>query len=92
MYPYSTLKPANVLGTIDALKLCGSSKTKLFSFVSSTSTLNTEHYVQESENALAAGKAGVSEEDHLEGSAVGLGTGYSQSKWAGEYIVREAGR
>ena len=92
VYPYSTLKPANVLGTIDALKLCGSGKAKQFCFVSSTSALNTEHYVQESENALAAGKAGISEEDDLEGSAVGLGTGYGQSKWADEYLVREVGR
>ena len=92
VYPYSTLKPANVLGTIDALKLCASGKAKQLSFVSSTSVLDTEHYVQASENALAAGKAGISEEDDLEGSSVGLGTGYGQSKWAGEYLVREAGR
>ncbi|BCR83204.1 large subunit of alpha-aminoadipate reductase [Aspergillus chevalieri] len=39
--------------------------TELFS-TGSTSTLKTEHYVQESENALAAGKAGVSNEGHLE--------------------------
>lgn len=92
VYPYSTLKPANVLGTIDALKLCGSGKAKQFSFVSSTSVLDTEHYVQESERALAAGTAGISEDDDLQGSSVGLGTGYGQSKWAGEYLVREAGR
>lgn len=92
VYPYSTLKPANVLGTIDALKLCASGKAKQLAFVSSTSVLDTEHYVQESENALAAGKAGISEEDDLEGSSVGLGTGYGQSKWAGEFLVREAGR
>ena len=92
VYPYSTLKPANVLGTIDELKLCASGKAKQLSFVSSTSVLDTEHYVQASENALAAGKAGISEEDDLEGSSVGLGTGYGQSKWAGEYLVREAGR
>lgn len=92
VYPYSTLKPANVLGTIDALKLCASGKAKQLAFVSSTSVLDTEYYVQESEKALAAGKAGISEEDDLEGSSVGLGTGYGQSKWAGEYLVREAGR
>ncbi|OJJ79156.1 L-aminoadipate-semialdehyde dehydrogenase [Aspergillus glaucus CBS 516.65] len=92
VYPYSTPKPANVLGTIDALKLCGSGKAKQFCFVSSTSALDMEHYVQESENALVAGKAGISEEDDLEGSAVGLGTGYGQSKWADEYLVREVGR
>lgn len=92
VYPYATLKPANVLGTIDALKLCASGKAKQFAFVSSTSVLDTEHYVQESEKALAAGKAGISEEDDLQGSSVGIGTGYGQSKWAGEFLVREAGK
>ncbi|KAL3438496.1 hypothetical protein BDV09DRAFT_159964 [Aspergillus tetrazonus] len=92
VYPYSTLKPANVLGTIDALKLCASGKPKQFSFVSSTSVLDSDHYVQESERSIAAGGAGISEDDDLEGSSVGLGTGYGQSKWAGEYLVREAGK
>lgn len=92
VYPYSTLKPANVLGTIDALKLCASGKPKQFSFVSSTSVLDSDHYVEESERSIAAGGAGISEEDNLEGSSVGLGTGYGQSKWAGEYLVREAGK
>ncbi|CBF81555.1 hypothetical protein AN5610.2 [Aspergillus nidulans FGSC A4] len=92
VYPYSTLKPANVLGTIDALKLCATGKPKQFSFVSSTSVLDSDHYVQESERSIAAGGAGISEDDDLEGSSVGLGTGYGQSKWAGEYLVREAGK
>ncbi|KAF5864689.1 large subunit of alpha-aminoadipate reductase [Aspergillus alliaceus] len=92
VYPYSTLKPANVLGTIDALKLCATGKPKQFSFVSSTSVLDSDHYVEESERIVAAGGAGISEEDDLEGSSVGLGTGYGQSKWAGEYLVREAGK
>ncbi|KAJ5595293.1 uncharacterized protein N7459_001501 [Penicillium hispanicum] len=92
VYPYSTLKPANVMGTIDALKLCASGKAKQFAFVSSTSALDKDHYVQESERIIAAGGSGISEDDDLEGSSVGLGTGYGQSKWAGEYLVREAGR
>ncbi|KAJ5089609.1 hypothetical protein N7532_008293 [Penicillium argentinense] len=92
VYPYSTLRPANVMGTIDALKLCASGKAKQFAFVSSTSALDKDHYVQVSERSLAEGGNGVSEEDDMEGSAVGLGTGYGQSKWAGEYLVREAGR
>ncbi|KAA8648719.1 hypothetical protein EYZ11_004228 [Aspergillus tanneri] len=92
VYPYSTLRPANVLGTIDAMKLCATGKPKQFSFVSSTSVLDSDHYVEESERIIAAGGAGISEDDDLEGSSVGLGTGYGQSKWAGEYLVREAGR
>jgi L-aminoadipate-semialdehyde dehydrogenase len=92
VYPYATLRPANVLGTIDALKLCGSGKAKQLAFVSSTSALDKDHFVQESERIIAAGGNGISEEDDMEGSSVGLGTGYGQSKWAGEHLVREAGR
>lgn len=92
VYPYSTLKPANVLGTVDALKLCETGKAKQFAFVSSTSALDTDHYVRESERIIGAGGTGISEDDDLEGSSVGLGTGYGQSKWAGEFLVREAGR
>lgn len=92
VYPYATLKPANVMGTIDALKLCASGKAKQFAFVSSTSALDKDHYVQESERIIAAGGNGVSEEDDLEGSRVGLGTGYGQSKWTGEYLVKAAGQ
>lgn len=90
VYPYSTLRGPNVLGTIDALKLCATGKAKHFAFVSSTSALDNDHYVQESERSLAAGGNGVSEDDDMEGSAVGLGTGYGQSKWAGEHLVRAA--
>ncbi|OJJ49460.1 hypothetical protein ASPZODRAFT_1496779 [Penicilliopsis zonata CBS 506.65] len=92
VYPYSTLKPANVLGTMDALRLCATGKAKQFAFVSSTSTLDNDHYVELSERIVHEGGAGLSESDDLEGSSVGLGTGYGQSKWAGEYLVKEAGR
>jgi len=60
--------------------------------VSSTSVLDTDHYVRLSDTILEAGGAGVPESDDLEGSATGLGTGYGQSKWVGEHLVREAGR
>ncbi|KAJ6006978.1 hypothetical protein N7522_005329 [Penicillium canescens] len=92
VYPYATLRPANVMGTIDALKLCGSGKAKQLAFVSSTSALDKDYFVQESERIIAAGGNGISEDDDMEGSSVGLGTGYGQSKWAGEHLVREAGR
>lgn len=86
VYPYSNLKPANVQGTLDVLALCAIGTPKHLSFVSSTSVLDTQHFVDQS-------KAGtpVSEADDLSGSAKGLGTGYGQSKWVAEYLVREAG-
>jgi len=85
------MKPANVKGTIDALLLCVEGKPKSFAFVSSTSVLDTEHYVKLSDTILEAGGGGIPESDDLEGSATGLETGYGQSKWVGEYVVREAG-
>jgi L-aminoadipate-semialdehyde dehydrogenase len=86
VYPYSNLKPANVQGTLDILALCATGKSKYLSFVSSTSVLDTPHFVQQSQ-----GGNEVSEDDDLSGSATGLGTGYGQSKWVAEYLVRTAG-
>ncbi|PKY01910.1 L-aminoadipate-semialdehyde dehydrogenase large subunit [Aspergillus campestris IBT 28561] len=92
MLPYSSLRSANVLSTMECVTLCTSGKPKRLAFVSSTSTLDTEHYVNLSQQSVASGGSGVQETDDLQGSAKGLGTGYGQSKWASEYIVREAGQ
>ncbi|KAJ9609061.1 large subunit of alpha-aminoadipate reductase [Cladophialophora chaetospira] len=89
---YSTLKPPNVLGTIEAMKITAEGKPKLFAFVSSTSVLDHESFVFEAERIIAAGGEGISEDDDLSGSRKGLGTGYGQSKWVAEYLCREAGR
>ena len=89
---YEMLKAPNVHGTLEAIKLCGEGKPKRFTFVSSTSVLDHDHYVSESERVVAAGGEGVSEEDDLSGSRKGLATGYGQSKWVSEYLSREAGR
>lgn len=90
--PYASLKPSNVLGTMDALKLCATGKAKQFAFVSSTSVLDADYYVLESERIVSSGGEGISEADNLAGSRVGLGTGYGQSKWVAEYLIREAGK
>lgn len=91
VYPYSKLKPANVQGTLDILALCAAGIPKILSFVSSTSVLDTPYFVKLSANSVAQGGTGVSEEDDLSGSATGLGTGYGQSKWVAEYLIRAAG-
>ena len=88
MLPYSRLHPANVLSTLACVQLCAAGKPKRIAFVSSTSTLDNEHYVRLSQDM----KISVLETDDLEGSRKGLVTGYGQSKWASECIVREAGR
>lgn len=86
-YTDDALKRANVLSTLAAMSLCATGKPKTFVFVSSTSVLDTDHYVQMSANGTF-----VPESDDLEGSRKGLGTGYGQSKWVSEYLVREAGK
>lgn len=90
VYPYSTLRSANVLSTVALLDLCATGKAKQFGFVSSTSVLDTQHYIQASDRIVASGGSGISEEDNLDGSRKGLGNGYGQSKWASEHIVRKA--
>ncbi|KAI9824562.1 MAG: putative NRPS-like protein biosynthetic cluster [Thelocarpon impressellum] len=92
VYPYSNLKSSNVQGTLDALALCATGKAKRFVFVSSTSVLDTPHYTKLSDQIVREGGKGISETDNLEGSSRGLGNGYGQSKWVGEYLVKEAGR
>lgn len=91
-YPYDRLRDANVVGTANVVNLAGEGKPKYVSFVSSTSALDTDHYIHLLDTSIAAGGDGVPEDDDLAGSAAGLGTGYGQSKWAAEYLVREAGR
>lgn len=88
MLPYSSMRAANVLSTLDCIRLCSTGKPKRLAFVSSTSTLDNDHYVQLSRDV----ETGVPEADDLEGSRKGLGTGYGQSKWASEFVIREAGR
>jgi L-aminoadipate-semialdehyde dehydrogenase len=88
MLPYSSLRSANVLSTVSCIHLCSSQKPKRFAFVSSTSTLDSDHFVQLTQEQ----KISVQESDDLEGSSKGLSTGYGQSKWASEYVVREAGK
>lgn len=91
VYPYSTLRGPNVIGTINVMKLCSEGKPKYFTFVSSTSVIDTDHYFELSDKLTAEGKEGILESDDLEGSRTGLGTGYGQSKWAAEFLLRYAG-
>ncbi|KAM0279561.1 hypothetical protein ACHAQH_004516 [Verticillium albo-atrum] len=92
MLPYSSLRKANVISTMDCIALCADTKPKQLAFVSSTSTIDTDYYVNLSKESVAAGGKGVPETDDLDGSRKGLGTGYGQSKWASEYVMRDAGR
>lgn len=89
---YQDMMAANVLSTVDAMRLCNEGKPKVFSFVSSTSVLDTDHYIHLSDQQTSTGQGAIMEADDMEGSRSGLGTGYGQTKWVSEQLVREAGR
>lgn len=84
VYPYHKLRAPNVLGTLWSLRLATTHHLKPVHFVSSTSVLDTEHYVELGER----GK--VMESDDLEGARRGLRSGYGQSKWVAEKLVMRA--
>jgi L-aminoadipate-semialdehyde dehydrogenase len=88
MLPYSSMRAANVLSTMACIRLCTTKKPKRLTFISSTSTLDNEYYIELTRKAGAV----VLEADDMEGARKGLGTGYGQSKWSSEFLVREAGR
>lgn len=92
VYPYSQVRDANVISSVNLMNLCGVGKPKFYSFVSSTSALDSDDFIRLSDEMIKQGKSGIPESDDLEGSATGLGNGYGQSKWAAEYLIRQAGK
>jgi natural product biosynthesis luciferase-like monooxygenase protein/thioester reductase-like protein len=76
IYPYSALKPANVLGTQEVLRLACQSKVKPVHYISSTAVFDSAEYI---------GKV-VTESEQLVNSN-GLLVGYTQSKWVAEKLV-----
>lgn len=94
MYPYDKLRSANVLSTLTAIDLVSTGKPKVLVFVSSTSAMDTEHYVRLSESIAQgrSGYGGVPESDDLEGARHELKTGYGQTKWVSEKLLFEAGK
>ncbi|KAG6916429.1 putative NRPS-like protein biosynthetic cluster [Tephrocybe rancida] len=94
VYPYEKLRAANVLATLTAINLASTAKPKILVFVSSTSAVDTDHYVQLSES-LVDGRSpfsGIPESDDLEGARHTLKTGYGQTKWVSEKLLFEAGK
>ena len=76
------------------MQLATETKQKFLVFVSSTSAIDTEHYVRLSDSSSLAqdGRRGIPEDDDLEGARTGLNTGYGQSKWVSEKLLLEAGK
>ena len=93
MYPYEKLRAANVIATLTAIDMASTGKPKNLVFVSSTSAIDTEYYVQLSESLVQGGQySGVPESDALEGAKSTLKTGYGQTKWVSEKLLFEAGK
>lgn len=94
VYPYEKLRDANVKSTLTAIDLASFNKPKNLVFVSSTSAIDSNHYVQLSDS-LSRGHPtlqGVPESDNLKGAKSTLKTGYGQTKWVSEKLLMEAGR
>jgi thioester reductase-like protein len=79
-YPYKFLKPSNVLGTLEIIRLACQSKIKPLHFISTVGVFSSPDY----------GASIVTEQEHLENSGKIYG-GYSQSKWIAEKLVSIAG-
>jgi amino acid adenylation domain-containing protein/thioester reductase-like protein len=79
-YPYEALKATNVFGTQEILRLASRTHAKPVHFVSSLSVFPQAAYPP---------GAVVQEDDPLEHSE-GLGSGYAQSKWVGEKLLKIA--
>jgi len=79
--PYRTLKPANVAGTQEVLRLACTEKPKAIHYVSTLSVFSEKAPIH---------PHGFSEYDEPR-LTVNLDNGYAQSKWVAEQLVRKAG-
>ncbi len=79
VFPYSVLKPMNVLGTQEILRLACQTKVKRLHYASTYAVFESPFY---------AGKI-VTETDPVDHSE-GIALGYTQSKWVAEKLVQAA--
>ncbi|MGE5660397.1 MAG: thioester reductase domain-containing protein, partial [Actinomycetota bacterium] len=80
VYPYSALKPANVLGTQEILRLASQSKIKPVHFVSTINAVSP---------AKGEGVKIVRENDRINPDEV-MASGYVESKWVAEQLINIA--
>jgi L-aminoadipate-semialdehyde dehydrogenase len=83
---YATLRATNVLSTVELVKLASNKKPKRLVFVSSTSVLDTDFYL----DPANIPDGGLPESDPLSQSSRGLANGYGQTKWVSESLLRAA--
>jgi thioester reductase-like protein len=82
LYPYHALKPTNVNGTEEILRMASRGRPKTVHFVSTLSVFDPGDPNSQS--------AALYEDQPL-GNWQNLPSGYAQSKWAGEKLISEAG-
>ena len=82
IHTFSEMKPSNVLATLACISLCSTGRPKHLTFISSTAVLDTPAHLNST----------ILESDDLSGSSKGLSTGYAQTKYVSEYLIREAGK
>lgn len=87
---YYQLRASNVLSLVCLLDLANRGKHKRITFVSSTSAVDSDYYVNLSDKIIASGGQGIPESDELQGAERDLRSGYGQTKWVGEHLMRAA--
>ena len=80
---YETLQQTNVMSTLSLIRLCAVGKPKHMTFISSTAVLDSAKYPLDTP---------ILESDDLMRSSKDLISGYGQTKWVSEYLLREAGK
>jgi thioester reductase-like protein len=81
-YPYKVLKPSNVLGTAEALRLAGLVRTKPVHYVSSIAGVPEVEYGYRDDPTVY--------EDDQTDSISGLFGGYGETKWVSEQLCKIA--
>ncbi|PRP80975.1 aminoadipate-semialdehyde dehydrogenase [Planoprotostelium fungivorum] len=82
LLPYSQLKPANVLGTQEVIRLAGTTHTKPIHHVSTTSVFESDYF--------DTNRGEIREDVDISSHYNGLRGGYAQSKWAAELLMSQA--
>ena len=81
-----------MLSTMTAAEFASIGKPKLVVFVSSTTSIDNDHYLNLGESRVSADLRGIPEDDDLEGARSSLEFGYAQSKWVSEKLLLQLGR
>ncbi len=80
IYPYTSLRTVNVLGTQEILKLASLSKVKPVHFISTLDVFQSPHYTR---------MQVILEDEEVIGGEM-LSDGYAQSKWVAEKLMKAA--